>query len=221
MNIDLSSLAMRYLAAQLGGDRRAAVRLILDEGLGAGVPVADLYLRVIQAAQREVGRLWEENRLTVAEEHLATATSQLVLAHLYPFLPREASNGRLVLIGCVAGELHEMGARVTADFFEMAGFEVRYLGANVPTDSLVAMARERPPDLVLLSATMSFHVPALREAVTRVREALGDHPVLAAGGHALAWAPGLPAQLGIDIAGGDADGMVAAARRALLVERPC
>ena len=215
MNTDLPSLAVRYLAAQLDGDRRAAVRLILDEGLGAGVPVPDLYLKVIQWAQREIGRRWEENRLSVAEEHLATATSQVVLAHLYPSLPREPSNGKAILIGCVAGELHELGARVAADFFEMAGFAVRYLGANVPTESLVDMAREHPPDLVLLSATMTFHIPALRDAVVRLREALGDHAMVAAGGHALAWAPGLPEQLGIELAGGDADAMVAAAQRAL------
>ena len=221
MTLDLSALAMRYLAAQVDGDRRAAVRLILDEGLGAGVSVPDLYLKVIQPAQREVGRLWEENRLSVAEEHLATAISQLVLAHLYPCLPREPSNGKFVLIGCVAGELHELGARVAADFFEMAGFGVRYLGASVPTESLVAMARERTPDLVLLSAAMSFHIPALGEAVIRLREALGDRPTLAVGGHALTRAPLLPEQLSIELAGGDADAMVDAAQRALDAVSTC
>jgi methanogenic corrinoid protein MtbC1 len=220
MTIALPSLTKRYLAAVLDGDRQAAVRLVLDEGVGAGHSVADLYLQVIQPAQREIGCLWAENRLTVAEEHLATGISQLVLAHLYPSLPREPSNGKSVLIGCVAGELHEMGARVAADFFEMAGFTVRYLGANVPTESLVAMAREQPPDLVLLSATMTFHIPALREAVARLREALGQRSILAVGGQVLAWAPDLPAQLGIELAGGDADAMVAAARRALLAAPP-
>ena len=217
MSRDPAALTARYLVAQLDGDRRGAIRLILEEGLGAGISVPDLYLRVIQPAQREIGRLWEENHLSVAEEHLATAISQLVLAHLYPCLPREPSNGRRVLIVCVAVEIHDMGTRVIADFFEMAGFEVRYLGANVPTDSLVAMAREHAPDFILLSATMSFHIPALRKTVGQLRQALGDGPTLAAGGHALAWAPGLPGQLGLEIAGGDADVVVAAAQRVLAV----
>ena len=212
----LPALVNRYLAAQLAGDRRVALRIILDEALAAGVSVPDLYLHILQPAQHQIGRLWEENRIGVAEEHLATAISQLVLAHLYPFLPRAPDNGQRVLIACVAGELHDMGARITADFFEMAGFGVRLLGADVPTESLVAMTREAPPDLLVLSTTMTFNVPALRDAALRTREAVGDRLRLGAGGHALTWAPGLGKQLDAEISEDDVVAMVAAARRVLL-----
>jgi methanogenic corrinoid protein MtbC1 len=216
----LAALVDRYLAAQLAGDRRAALRTILDEALAAGVSVPDLYLKVLQPAQHQIGRLWEENRIGVAEEHLATAISQLVLAHLYPLLPRAPDNGRRVLIACVAGELHDMGARITADFFEMAGFGVRFLGADVPIESLAAMAREDPPDLLVLSTTMTFNVPALRDSALRVREAVGSRLHLGAGGHALAWAPGLGKQLGVQVSGDDLPAMIAAARRLLGVGPP-
>ncbi len=216
----LPALVDRYVAAQLAGDRRAALRVALDEALASGVPVPDLYLKLLQPAQHQIGRLWEENRIGVAEEHLATAISQLVLAHLYPLLPRAPDNGRRALIACVAGELHDMGARITADFFEMAGFGVRFLGADVPTESLVAMAREDPPDLLVLSATMTFNVPGLREAALQTRETVGDRLHLGAGGHALAWAPTLGKQLGIEIGGDDVAAMIAAARRLLLGVEP-
>jgi MerR family transcriptional regulator, light-induced transcriptional regulator len=207
----LPALVERYLAAQLAGDRRAALQIVLNEALASGISVPDLYLKLLQPAQHELGRLWEENRIGVAEEHLATAISQLVLAHLYPLLPRHPANGRRALIACVAGELHDMGALIAADFFEMAGFGVRFLGADVPTESLVAMAREDPPDLLVFSTTMTFNVPALRVAALRAREAIGDRLHLGAGGRALAWAPGLGQQLG----GDDVVAMVAAARQLL------
>src|ERR671914_181512 len=87
-------------------------------------------------------RSWPGNRLTVAHEHVATAISQLVMALAYSALPRGPSNGRRALVACVDDELHDLGARMAADFFEMGGFDVRYLGANLPADGLVGMVRE-------------------------------------------------------------------------------
>ena len=179
---DYNALRTRYLAAQLVGDRQGALRLVMEEGIAAGVTVPDLVLQVIQPAQYEIGRLWQENRISVAQEHLATAVSQLVLAHLYPHLPREARRGRTALVATVEGELHDMGARVTADFLEMAGYDVRYLGASVPADHLVAMIEETKPHLLALSTTIPTHLPMVRRTVDRVCEATkGQLPILLGG----------------------------------------
>lgn len=130
--ISNTALAARYLEAQLASDQRACICLI-EEAIERGVQVQDLHLKVIQPCQREIGRLWEQRRISVAQEHLATAVSQLVIAHLYRHLPRVAANGKLVLIACVEGEHHDLGARVASDFLEMAGFDSLYLGENFPT----------------------------------------------------------------------------------------
>jgi methanogenic corrinoid protein MtbC1 len=184
-DVDAASLTRRYVAAQLAGDRREALRLV-DEGLASGLSAADVQLRVVQPAQYEIGQRWQDNEITVAQEHLATAISQLVLAHLYRHLPRDAKNGKRVIVACVEGELHDMGARVAADHLEMSGYDVQYLGANVPTDDLVTMVRANPPDLLALSASMPSHLPAVRDAVTRVCQATGNGVPIALGGRAFA-----------------------------------
>jgi methanogenic corrinoid protein MtbC1 len=213
-----ADLAARYLAALLAGDRDAAVRVALEEGLARGLAVPDLYLGVIQPAQARIGDLWQENRLTVAQEHLATAIAQLVLALAYPALPRAPSNGKRVLVACAEDELHDLGARMAADFFEMAGFDVRYLGANLPTDSLVGMVREDPPDLVALSVTMAFHLDAARAVVRQLREGAGDRMHVALGGQAFTWAADLPAQFGADVYAGSIVDALASARCVLGLE---
>src|SRR4051794_28127761 len=195
-------LMEQYVAAQLAGDRRAALRLILEQGVERGVPLPSLYLDVIQAAQHRMGELWQENRISVAQEHLATAITQVALAELYRGLVCEPSNGRRAMVACVTGELHDLGTRITADFFEMAGFDVRYLGANVPSDSLVGMVREQQPDLLVLSATMTFlDAPHLAEAVRRSRDAGGNRLRLAVGGRAFDAEPKLVEQLGAEVYG--------------------
>ncbi|HEX5273388.1 MAG TPA: B12-binding domain-containing protein, partial [Gemmataceae bacterium] len=74
----LSALARQYVQALLGGDRHAAGRLVLD-ALDGGVPVRDVYLGVFQRAQQEVGRLWQLNRLSVAQEHYCTAATRALM----------------------------------------------------------------------------------------------------------------------------------------------
>jgi methanogenic corrinoid protein MtbC1 len=210
-----AEVAARYLDALLAGDRDAAVRAALDDGIARELSVPDLYLGVIQPAQYRVGELWQENRITVAHEHVATAISQLVMALAYPSLPREPSNGRRALVACVDDELHDLGARMAADFFEMAGFDIRYLGPNLPAASLLGMVREVQPDLVILSVTMAFHLDAARDTVRQLRADGDNRPGLVLGGQAFAWSPGLQARLGADVYGTTAADSVAGARRLL------
>jgi methanogenic corrinoid protein MtbC1 len=195
-----------YLQATLRGDASEALRVALEQGISAGVSAAELQLRMIKPAQYEVGRLWEENRISVAQEHLATSISQLVLSHLYAHLPRAAFNGKAILVACVEGELHDLGARMGADFLEMAGFDVRFLGADVSHARLREAVEREPPDLLGLSATLPFHIPALEKAVAEVRSVAPMLPVVV-GGALLDSSPGLAERLGVQGGGADAESL--------------
>ena len=208
----LDQLFARYLDAQLSGDRRAALRVVIDEGLAAGHTVHDLHTGVVQAAQSEIGRLWQQNRISIAEEHMATAISHVVAARLFEEATPQDRLGKRIMVACVEGEYHEFPARLVADFLDLGGFDVLYLGANVPTDHLVAMLRDTQPDLLALSVTMSFNVASLRDAIRRVHQALPALPVLI-GGHALAWEPALAHAAGVTTCGPEASCVVDAAKR--------
>lgn len=209
----LGWLLSQYVSTQLAGDRRGALRLIVEHGLNRGIPVPTLYLDVVQAAQYRIGDLWQQNRISVAQEHLATAISQLAIAELYRAAPSAAPNGKNAIVACADGEQHELGIRITADFFDMAGFDVHYLGASLPTESLVDTLRERHPDLLVVSVTMSANLGSLHQALLRTRDAVGDRTRLAVGGYAFSASPALVQQMGADIYGRDALESVAAARR--------
>lgn len=207
-----SALRERYVRAQLEGNRAGAVALV-NEALASGLSVAEIHLQIVQAAQYEIGQLWEANSISIALEHQATAISQLVLAHLYERLPRAPANGRCVLIACVEGELHDMGSRIGADFLETAGFEVRLLGANVPAASLAERVQLSKPDLLALSATMSYHLPSLQKSVQAVRATThGQVPILV-GGRAFTWSSGAASQLDVQGYAADAPGLIAEALR--------
>jgi methanogenic corrinoid protein MtbC1 len=210
---ELEHLSARFLEAQLAGDRVAALSIVLDDGLQKGASIRELHLGVIARAQLEIGRLWQENRVTVAEEHLATAIAQLALARLYPHLPRTKGSGKRVVIACVEGEHHDMGPRICADFLEMEGFDVRFLGADVPSESLAKMVAKEKPDVVVLSMTLPIHRNGLQSAVEAVR-AVAPSVHIVAGGKAFSWDPKLGGGLDLFDTGVDVDQLVAATGRA-------
>lgn len=219
----LDALRRRYLAAQLGGDRREALRLIEEEGLAAGHSVPTIHLHVITPAQREIGRLWQQNVIHVAQEHAATAISQLVVAHLYRFLPVQPPIGRRVLVACAPGERHEMGARIAADFLEAAGFSVHYLGADVPVRDLVAHTLATRPHLAVLSAATGMCTPGLVEAVQALHATIGPAFPVLVGGAAFddsATAPPCDVPDGVVQHGLDAPALVALVADRLGVPRP-
>lgn len=182
----IEHLRDNYIAAQLRGNRREALRLIMEDALGNGMSASQIYLQIIAPAQREIGRRWQVNEITVAQEHLATAISQVAISNLYSHLDRTASNGRCIIVACAEGEHHELGARMAADFLEVAGFTVLFLGADVPAEDVAKMATLHGAGMVVLSCATSLCWPGIRKSIEHLHEALGRDFPIAVGGHAFA-----------------------------------
>lgn len=205
-----AELAEAYLRAVLAGDRKVASRLVTD-AIAGGVSLHDIYLHVFQSAQHEIGRLWQRNEIGVADEHLATAITQMIMSQLYPMLFSGPRRQRTFVSACVGGELHEIGARMVADFFEMDGWKTYYLGANTPLSGIVKMICERKADIAGISVTISFNLDAAKQVIRAIREETGcrDTKVIV-GGYPFAVAPELWKTIG-------ADGYAANAAEAILL----
>lgn len=159
-----------YLRALLKGNRQEALAAI-QEGLRQGLRAADIYLKIFQPAMYEVGRRWERNGISVAEEHIATAITQYVMAHCYPHLfqaDQSKKKGTLAMTG-VAGELHEIGLRMVSDFLEAQNWDVVYFGTNMPPSTVVQKLVANPPMAVGVSVTMAFNVPAAEGFIQAIR----------------------------------------------------
>lgn len=214
----LDQLARDYLEALLSGERHVASRMILDAVEG-GVSVKEVYLHVFQPVQQEIGRLWQMNRLSVAEEHYCTAATQLVMSQLYPLLFGKRKSGRTLVAACVSGDLHEIGVRMVTDFFEIEGWNTFYLGASVPAASVIRTLRDRKADVLAVSATMPFHVRAVADLIAEVRASdVGDRVRILVGGYPFKVVPHLWRSVGADAMALDAEEAVAVAGR-LLEER--
>ncbi|MFE7096818.1 cobalamin B12-binding domain-containing protein [Streptomyces erythrochromogenes] len=154
----------------------AALLRALDDGTNA----EDLLLDVIAAVQGRVGREWAANRITVAQEHAATAINDRAVAAvaLHPSARTEPTRGR-VTVACVDGEWHALPARLLAEVLRVRGWRVDYLGAQVPAPHLVAHLHRTGPDAVALSGSLATRLPAAHATITAC-QAVGT-PVIVGG----------------------------------------
>jgi methanogenic corrinoid protein MtbC1 len=195
-------LARDYLAALLKADRKKAGNLVA-EGMEQGISIKDIYLKVFQRTQQEIGRLWQLNKITVAQEHFCTAATQMIMSQLYPFIFTGELKDKHIVVACIGGELHELGARMVADIFELEGWDSYFVGANTPQEALIATVQERHADMIALSVTMTYHLPALETTIGAMKARFPRMPILV-GGYPFNITQGLWEKVGADAYAPDA-----------------
>ncbi len=198
---DFPVLRDRLWHAVLDADEYAASAAVFA-ALDAGVDPEDVLLSVIAEVQRRVGAEWAANRITVAQEHAATAINDRVIAALahHPRCRRDPLAGR-VTVACVDGEWHALPARLLGEVLRLRGWQVDFLGAQVPTPHLIAHIHQHGPVAVALSCSIPTRLPTAHAAITACQAA--GVPVLA-GGAAFGVDGRYARQLGADAWGADA-----------------
>lgn len=158
LNVDALRHEVDRLLAE--HDRPGTVAACLRAVEKGVVDIPALYHDVLVPAIKHVGQNWQYGRMRVWEEHLASATIRTVVEALYPEVQRLKAqgipDGRSVLLACVVDERHELGLRMLADVFDIAGWTTYYLGADTPTIQIEDAVLCLKVDLVVLGSVTLF-----------------------------------------------------------------
>jgi len=174
-----------FEAALLTGNQREALSVI-NSCMDHGRSLVEVEMHVIQPALYQIGEKWQTNQVTVAQEHMATAIVQSVMTIGLLRSPPPALINKRILLACVSGNDHAIGLRMVADAFLLDGWDVQYLGANVPTPALVAQAVEWKPDLIGLSVSFPQQMPAVKAIIRQLGTRFGSaRPAVIIGGLAI------------------------------------
>ena len=184
LNSPLGDIAEKYNTLLLQGNRKEASDIILKT-VENGIPIKDIYIHVFQRSQYEIGRLWLDNKITVAKEHFCSAATQQIMSQLYPYIFNTDRIGKTMIAANVGKELHEIGIRMVSDFFEMEGWDTYYLGANTPANTIIKAIEENNADILGLSIAIPHHISSLRQAIIEIREKYDDKIKIMIGGYAL------------------------------------
>ena len=200
-----------FESALLAGDRGGAISLF-DRCLGQGHSLVEAELHLVQSALYSIGRKWQNNEVSVAQEHLATAISQAVMIQGLMKTVVPASNGKRILLACVEGNHHTLGLQMVADAFQLSGWEVQCLGGDVPTRSLIAHLTQYRPHLLGLSVSFAQQLRVVKQIMSLLKPLQDvERPAVIVGGLAVNHFNRLADSLGADGWSPDARSAVASA----------
>jgi methanogenic corrinoid protein MtbC1 len=200
-----------YLGHAVAGRHEQAIEHVLGL-LERGTTVTEVLLDVVAPAQYELGRLWERGVVDVAQEHVATAVTQITMSSLHPLLVAEPRLDDTLVAAAAPGDLHEVGLRIVTDLLQLHGWDTQYVGASCPVADVVEAVVTSEASLLLLGASMTAHLPALRTAIEQVRaDPRCEDLTVLVGGDPFRHVPGLATWTGADLVATSARGAVEAA----------
>ncbi len=157
----------------------------LDALLTRGDKPLEIINGPLMAGMAEVGRLFNDNQLIVAEVLQSAEAMKAAVAHLEPHLVKvESSSKGKMLLATVKGDVHDIGKNLVEIILSNNGFQVVNLGIKVAPEALIEAARREQPDFIGLSGLLVKS--ALQMAITAADlKAAGISVPLMVGGAAL------------------------------------
>ncbi|HEX7125475.1 MAG TPA: methionine synthase [Thermodesulfobacteriota bacterium] len=139
----------------------------LNEKLKEARPL-DIINGPLMAGMDEVGRLFNNNELIVAEVLQSAEAMKLAVAHLEPFMDRaDVSTRGKVILATVKGDVHDIGKNLVEIILKNNGFEVVNLGIKVAPEQLLAAVKAHRPDIIGLSGLL---VKSAQQMVTTAED---------------------------------------------------
>lgn len=154
-----------FYNALVDGDKDKCIQIVqslLDEG----VALKNIYVELFQKSLYRIGKLWDHNKLSIPEEHLAT---QIVEALIDRFAPVGKSNSdKKVVVTCIDKEYHQIGAKMVSNIFELNGWKPYYLGASVPNKEILKFVKQIDPEIIALSWSLYLNLGRFLEVVDHI-----------------------------------------------------
>lgn len=116
----------------------------------------------------EVGELWKKGDLRIADEHIVTSTIRTFLSNLLNSHKLQHSSASLI-VTTPSGQLHELGALISAIIAASEGWNVTYLGPNLPVEEIALSVKKTNSRAVLLSIIYPEDDPNLGNELERLR----------------------------------------------------
>jgi len=161
----------RYLRAVLDRDR-AKAESVVDSMIGGGQPLLAIF-ETLGEAQVQIGTLWEEKTISVADEHFATDTTMEMIGKAARRLKVQGGvrRGSAVVLNCVEGEFHYVGLRMFAFLLSSEGWDVEFVERSLSLPRVLEYLKGlgRKFNLVCLTFTMEYNIGSVVSTLKSLR----------------------------------------------------
>jgi corrinoid protein of di/trimethylamine methyltransferase len=163
-------MSERLAEAVISGDEETA-RKVSEEIIKSGVDPLEVIEKHLSPAMRRVGEKFEKGEYFLTNLMLSAEAMKAATGILTADLDKEA-RGRLkgetkgvVVIGTVAGDIHDVGKNILSLLLQVNGFEVHDLGKDLPSMSFIDKAQEMSAAIIALSSLMTTTRPAQKDVI--------------------------------------------------------
>lgn len=142
-------------------------------------------LNEVRGAVTKIGKRFENNEYFLPDLMMSGEILRQISDIITPKLKEIKTKDQIgkILLGTVAGDIHDIGKDIVKFMLEANGFEVLDLGVDVPADKFVEKVKEFKPDIVALSGFLTIAFDAMKETVQKIKDAgLRDKVKIMVGG---------------------------------------
>lgn len=199
---EFDNLKTTFQHALAAMDKPTCVRIAID-GLASGTAdLVALYEQILAPALNNMTADSFDQKLAIWQEHIRSSIIRSIIEACYPHLLNtlalsgiQLNRGKVVIVS-PTDEFHELGARMGADFFNLAGYQAVFVGANTPKNEVVAGIALELPDYVVLNVVNYYNVFKIKPLVENILLSVPGVKILGSG-YAFRHDPGLAQQLGL------------------------
>ncbi len=162
--VNAQSLHPPDMKEQEGADE--LVRLALKEG----IPPAEILGQGLVAGMGSVGERFRRNEIYLPDVLIAARAMTAGMEHLKPyFLSGDIQHKGKIVMGTVAGDLHDIGKKIVAMIFEGGGWEVIDCGVDVSAESFIEAIDRYSPQAVGLSALLTTTMVSMEQTTNAIK----------------------------------------------------
>ncbi len=210
----LVELRAAWIASCIDFDEQRAEQIIAQAC--AIFPIETVCLEIIQRGLATIGENWYEGKLTVQQEHFASALAMRRMEALLAATPLPTRPGR-ILVGCPPEEVHTFAPLLFSLLLRRRGWDIIFLGANIPLQNMLLTIQTAKPLLVILTAQQLYTAANLYE----MAQMLYSEPIpLAFGGKVFSEIPDLPQRIAGHYLGDQLEFATQAVEQIMTLPRP-
>lgn len=175
---------LHYLNSLMDGDKKQCTKIVFNL-FDQKITLKEIFEELFQRSMYRIGELWERERCTIADEHVATKITEGLIELISNNYKHVNKIGKRALITCIDKEFHDLGARMVAEFFEANGWDAVFAGANIPETEIINLIEEKKPEVVGISSSFYINVIRLIKLINAIKKKFPEQKVIV-GGQALA-----------------------------------
>lgn len=162
-------------------NKEEAVKYILDKLQSGEIDVIDMYAKILTPLLNNMTCKLADKRICIWKEHVKTAIVRTIVENCYTYVITKRNHLNypkrgVAAILCPPEEYHDLGARMVADFFTIAGYEAIFVGSNTPYQDFYNAVDVIRPEVVAISVSNYYNLVAAKKMIEELKKAL-DYPL--------------------------------------------